>query len=163
MTDLVTDLWETLEPYLAREGVELDDLELQGLGAKLRVKVTVDAPGGIDIERITSISRRLSRMFDDRMPGPYTLEVSSPGLERPLRRPAHFRKAVGRDVRVKARDESGVAHTYRGSLVQADESRLVVDTGVERIEVPAQAVTSARTVYEMKPTPKPGGRRREKR
>ncbi|MFQ5967756.1 MAG: ribosome maturation factor RimP [Acidimicrobiia bacterium] len=161
MSDLVTDLWDVIEPYLAAEGVELDDVQLQGLGPNLRLKVTVDAEGGIDLESVASVSRRLSRLIDQEglLAESYTLEVSSPGLERPLRRPSHWEKSIGRDVRVKVRDETGRAQTLRGVLVGADERAVTIEVDDDSVTVPLQDVTSARTVYEMKPTPKPGGRR----
>ena len=161
MSDVAGDLWDVIEPYLATEGVELDDLQLQGLGPNLRLKVTVDAEGGIDLESVASVSRRLSRLIDQEelLAGPYTLEVSSPGLERALRRPSHWEKSVGRDVRVKARDETGRMLNLRGVLVGADEREATIEIDGDSVTVPLQDVTSARTVYEMKPTPKPGGRR----
>src|SRR5688572_21390947 len=82
-----------IEPVLADLGLELYDLE-HGGGS---LRVTVDREGGLDAELITQATRLISRELDrtDPIPGAYTLEVSSPGLERTLRRPEHFRRAVG--------------------------------------------------------------------
>ncbi len=164
MNDLLGALRVLIEPYLAEEGVELYDLELGGVGANLRLRVLVDAEGGIDVDRLASVSRLLKRLLDAQqaMPGPYGLEVSSPGLERPLRRYAHYLKAVGSDVRVKARGPSGQTQTYRGRLMDADEDRLVVAVGIDEVTIAVQDVTSARTVYELERRAKPGSARRSR-
>lgn len=85
-----------VEPMLVADGLELVDVTMAG-GV---LRVFVDRPGGIDLDTISDVTVRLSRLLDehDPMPGPYTLEVSSPGLERPLRTPEHFRRFVGSTV-----------------------------------------------------------------
>ena len=158
MADGDSRLWGTLEPWLAAEGVELDDLEVLGLGAGRIVRVTVDAAGGIDLDRITDLSRGLSRLLDEtaEFAGAYTLEVSSPGLERSLRRPEHYRKAVGREVVLKTRAEFSGARNHRGTLsAVGDADLLVVVDGSERA-IPLGDVTQARTVFRWEKAPKPG-------
>ena len=89
---------ELVEPILARLGPELFDVEHQG--AVLRV--CVDRPGGVDLDALSDATRAVSAALDadDPFPGRYTLEVSSPGLERPLRTPAQFRRFVGTSINV---------------------------------------------------------------
>lgn len=161
MGDVGERLWETLEPYLEAEGVELDDLDVRGRGNGRLVRVTVDAPGGIGVDRIAAISRGVSRLLDeeDPLPGSYTLEVSSPGLERSLRRPSHFAKAVGREIDIKTTEAIEGAQRHRGVLEQADDRslRVVVD-GTERT-IPLASVTQAKTVFRWEKAPKPGGKR----
>jgi ribosome maturation factor RimP len=101
VSDLTGQVWGLVEPYLAAEGVELDDVELHGGGKMLRVVVEAEEP--LDVGRIASLSRSISRLIDenDPFPGSYTLEVTSPGLERKLRRPAQYQKSVGSEVAVK--------------------------------------------------------------
>ena len=161
MSDPTDEIWSVVEPYLKEERIELDDVQLQGVGPNLRLKVTVDTAKGIDIDQVASVSRRLTRLIDTQglITGPYTLEVSSPGLERRLNRTAHYSKSIGRDVRIKARDADGGSQTVRGILVAADPETVTIEVEGERIDMPVQDITHARTVYEMKPTPKPGGRR----
>lgn len=164
MGDVGERLWETLEPYLEAEGVELDDLDVRGRGNGRLVRVTVDAPGGIGVDRIAELSRGVSRLLDeeDPVPGSYTLEVSSPGLERPLRRPAHFAKAVGREVDVKTVAPIDGAQRHRGVLEQADDRglRLAVDGSARSI--PMDSVVAAKTVFRWEKSPKPGGKRGER-
>ena len=161
MGDVGERLWETLEPYLEAEGVELDDLDVRGRGNGRLVRVTVDAPGGLGVDRIAALSRGVSRLLDEQDPvsGAYTLEVSSPGLERPLRRPSHFEKAVGREVDVKTVEPIDGAQRHRGVLERIDDSalRLVVD-GAERA-IPMGSVAQAKTVFRWEKSPKPGGKR----
>lgn len=161
MGDVGERLWETLEPYLEAEGVELDDLDVRGRGNGRLVRVTVDAPGGIGVDRIAELSRGVSRLLDeeDPVPGSYTLEVTSPGLERPLRRPSHFHKSVGREVDVRTAEEIEGAQRHRGVLERIDDRtlRVVVD-GATR-SIPIDSVTQAKTVFRWEKAPKPGGKR----
>jgi ribosome maturation factor RimP len=152
----VTDIWDVVEPYLAAEKLELDDLELSGRGRGRVLRVTIDGDD-VDIDRLAELSRGLSRLLDDEpaLQDAYRLEVSSPGLERALRRPSHFHKSIGREVVVKtlAGEENA---TYRGLLSDADESTLTVDTDTGRVVVPYDEVVNARTVYRWERAPKPG-------
>lgn len=161
MGDVGERLWETLEPYLEAEGVELDDLDVRGRGNGRLVRVTVDAPGGLGVDRIAELARGVSRLLDEQEPvsGSYTLEVSSPGLERPLRRPSHFEKAVGREVDLKTVEPIDGAQRHRGVLERIDETtlRVVVD-GSER-SIPMDSVAQAKTVFRWEKSPKPGGKR----
>ncbi len=158
MTDLDRRLWSLLEPWLDAEGVELDDLEVLGGGAGRVVRVFVDAPGGVDLDRIADLSRGLARLLEDTDLASYTLEVSSPGLERNLRRPAQFRKAVGREVVVKTRDEISGARNHRGILAAVGEGDVLVSVDGADRSIPLDRVTQARTVFTWEKAPKPGKR-----
>src|SRR5882757_4410398 len=96
VTDRVRDL---VDPLLADLGLEIYDIEQ--LAGTLRI--TIDRPGGIDLESLALATRVVSRQLDhdDPIPGRYTLEVSSPGLERTLRTPEHFERAVGQIVNLR--------------------------------------------------------------
>jgi ribosome maturation factor RimP len=153
----LTDIWSVVEPYLAAERLELDDLELAGHGRGRVLRVTIDGEGGVDLDRLAELSRGLSRLLDDQ-PGlqdHYQLEVSSPGLERKLRRPTHYRKSVGREVVVKTARADEKA-TYRGILTDADDSRFIVDGEHGPASVSYEDVVSAKTVFRFEKAPKPG-------
>lgn len=160
MGDVDRRLWGLLEPWLVAEGVELDDLEVLGTGAGRMVRVTVDAPGGVDVDRLADLSRGLNRLLDEEpsVGAAYTLEVSSPGLERPLRRPSQFRKAVGREVIVKTRAEILGSRSHRGVLAAADDSAVLVTVDGTDHPIPLDDVTQARTVFRWEKAPKPGKR-----
>ncbi len=160
VTGKVERLWAVIEPYVAAEGIELDDLDIVGKAPGVVLRVTLDADEGLGVDRLAEVSRRLSRLLDEEDPveGSYTLEVSSPGLERKLRRPSHFHKSLGRDVKVKSRLEIDGDHSHRGVLVAATDDRFVVEVDGEKRELAYGDVVSARTVFAWEKAPKPGKR-----
>ena len=160
MTGKVERLWAVIDPYVAAEGIELDDLEIVGKAPGVVVRVTLDAEGGVGVDRLAEVSRRLSRLLDEEDPiaGSYTLEVSSPGLERKLRRPEHFAKSLGREVKVKSRLPVGGDHSHRGVLSAADDDGFVVEVDGDGREIAYGDVVSARTVFAWEKAAKPGKR-----
>ncbi|HEX3668756.1 MAG TPA: ribosome maturation factor RimP [Acidimicrobiia bacterium] len=154
-----------IEPVLATLGLEVFDVQLTGSGRASTVRVIVDRDGGVDLDAITAASERIQPALDalDDL-GPYALEVSSPGLERPLRRPEHFRRAVGETVSVKVRDADGEVRRLRGDLVSADERGVTVDAGDtnggEHVEY--DQIIKARTVFEWGAAPKTPKRAKKK-
>jgi ribosome maturation factor RimP len=142
---------ELVEPILARLGLELFDVEQKG--AILRV--SVDREGGVDLDALSDATRVVSAALDeaDPMPGRYTLEVSSPGLERPLRTPAHFRRYIGTTVTVKTNPDVEGERRLTGALESADDDGIVV--AGRRLHY--SDIERARTVFEWAPTPKPKG------
>lgn len=152
-----TALWDKTEEYLAGERLELDDLEVLGGGRARTVKVTIDGEG-LDLDRIAEVSRGLSRLYDREYDpeGSYQLEVTSPGLERALKRPRHFVKSIGREVVLKGRDPDGNVGTHRGVLAAADDEAATIEVDGDEFRYPYEAVISARTVFRWEPSPKPG-------
>lgn len=144
-------------PYLEAEHLELDSLELLGHGGARILRVVVDAEGGINLDRLAETSRRLSRLLDAEtdLEGPYRLEVSSPGLERRLRTPRHFEKAVGREVVIKVRTE-GRTTSLRGRLMSADGEGCELSVEGEDRYLLYGTVLSARTIFRWGAAPKPG-------
>ena len=174
---------EAVAPVVADLGLELYDVEISGSGRARILRVMIDRPagqeGGIDLDAIAAATESVSPVLDaaplDRtLSGPYSLEVSSPGLERPLRTPAHFVRAVGETISVKTRTE-GTSARVRG-VVQAagdDTFDLLADDGSEQ-KISYAEVVQARTVFEWggatnkaakeaaKPSPKQGAKGRKK-
>jgi ribosome maturation factor RimP len=151
-----------LEPVLATINLELFDVELTGTGRTRTLRVVVDRDGGVDLDTITEASERISPVLDSEseLRGPYALEVSSPGLERPLRRPEHFHRAVGDTVTVKARGPEGAVERLRGRLLDADDDGVVVDTAEGPARVRYGDIVQSRTVFEFGPAPKAGKSKR---
>lgn len=147
-----------VEPLCDEAGVELFDLELAG-GV---LRVTIDKrPDGVDLADITAVTRAVSRALDDADPitGRYTLEVSSPGLERTLRTPTHFAWAVGRDVAIKLVPAHEGDRRLSGRLVACSDEGITVvpdDPAGEPIELAYADIETARTVLHWGPGPKPG-------
>lgn len=157
MTKTETELCDITEAYLVAEHLELDDFEVLGRGRARTVKVTIDGEA-LDLDRIAEVSRGLSRLYDAEYDseGSYQLEVTSPGLERALKRPRHFQKAVGREVVLKGRSAEGKVETHRGILIAAYEEGATVRDSEAEHHYPYEAVISARTVFRWESAPKPG-------
>jgi ribosome maturation factor RimP len=124
--------------------------------------VVVDRPGGVDLDSVSEATRQVSSLLDRHDPMPdrrYTLEVSSPGLERPLRTPEQFSRALGEQVMVRTQPDAGLERRVRGVLVAADDEALVV-TGdglpEDGLRIAYTDVERARTVFEWGPAPRPG-------
>ena len=158
MVDATERLWEVVEPYVAAEGVELDDLVVVGSGRGRVVRVVLDAEEPLGVDRIAHLSRGISRLMDsdDPLEGSYTLEVGSPGLERSLRRPEHFRKSIGREVTIKTRKEVAGSRRHRGLIQTAGASDFEIDSDGTRLTFSYDAVDSARTIFTWNRSPKPG-------
>ena len=157
---MVDDLFAALEPVVGAADLELVDVELKS-GVLL---VTVDRVGGVDLEALTDANRAVSEVLDetDPIPGKYTLEVSSPGVERTLRTPAHFIKAVGETVTVKTRPQVPGDRRLRGELLAADEDglELVVEGAPDgRLRLAYSDIDRARTVFVWGPGPRGGADR----
>lgn len=159
MGSMADRLWSQVESYVAAEHLELDDLEILGEGSGRIVRVTLDGES-LEVSRIADLSRGLSRMFDEIDPfeGSYTLEVSSPGLERKLRRPRHYEKSIGSEIKVKTFAPIKGERTHTGVLTQADGSSFTLDVDGDHRQIGYDAVASARTVFEWKKAARPGSR-----
>jgi ribosome maturation factor RimP len=146
---------QLVEPICADLGVDLFDVDHAG-GI---LRVTVEREGGVDIGTISLITRELSRALDhdDPIPGRYTLEVSSPGLERPLRRQTHFVRSVGARIKVKTKPHVEGERRLEGTLAAAgdDGIQLVADDGTTRA-LAYDDIERANTIFEWGPAPKPG-------
>ena len=153
----MVDLIAVLRPVVTAADLELVDVELRS-GVLL---VTVDRPGGVDLQALTDANRAVSGVLDelDPIPGRYSLEVSSPGVERTLRTPDHFARAVGETVSVKTRPQVPGERRLRGRLLAADDEgfELADDDGSEgRRRLSYTDIDRARTVFVWGPEPRPG-------
>ncbi len=164
MSNSVTDtISAMLQPILADLKLELYDLDFNG-GI---LKVTLDTPAGqaesVSIDQISLVTRLLGRELDhneDAVPGRFTLEVTSPGLERTLRTPHHFAREAGKEVTVRFTSEFNGRRRLAGLLVSATETTASVrlsDTA-ETIEFPLAIVDRAKTVFVWESQPKPNSK-----
>ena len=147
------------EPVLSSLGLELVDIEIVGSGRARTLRLTIDREGGIDLNTLAEANGPVSDALDaaDAVSGHYTLELSSPGLERPLRRPAEFLRFVGTTLSVKSHDAVAGARRHRGLLTEADDDGIVLEVEGEHRRFSYDAIASARTVFEWGPAPKPTG------
>jgi ribosome maturation factor RimP len=134
-----------VRPVIEGEGLELVDVTFGRESGRRVLRVVVDREGGVDLDTISELSQKVSRRLDLEgfEPGPYALEVSTPGIERPLRRPEDFRRAVGERVLVRTTD--GV---LEGELraAEADSIRVASPEGEHRVTL--DEVAAAKTVVD---------------
>lgn len=149
----------TIEPLLARLDLELFDVVLVGSGRARTLRVTLDREGGVDLAAIGAATDAISPVLDemDPIPGGYTLEVSSPGVERPLRRPDEFRRFLGTTISVKTTEPVDGVRRHRGSLTTATDEGVEVAVEGEVRSLRYDQIAEARTVFEWGPAPRPPG------
>jgi ribosome maturation factor RimP len=128
-------LAERLAPAVSAAGYDLEDLVVSSAGRRTLVRVLVDKDGGVTLDECAEVSRTVSTVLDaDDVilgPGPYTLEVSSPGVSRPLTLPRHWRRNVGRLVKVLRADGATVLGRVTGSDEASATLRLEDGTDLE--------------------------------
>jgi ribosome maturation factor RimP len=144
-----------VEAVLAKRFPEVELVDLEARGGKTgTLTLFIDSPGGVDLELCAAVSQALDDLRER-----YTLEVSSPGLDRRLRKPAHFAAALGRDVAVTLSEPQGGRRNFRGELTVADETTVTLSLadGGEAV-LPIAAVARAHVVHNFD-SERDGGRR----
>lgn len=142
------ELAALLEPTVEGLGYELADLEVKLGGRSGVVRLFIDQPAGITLDDCEKVSLAVSALLDveDPLPGHYDLEVSSPGLNRKLTKPAHFERFAGEEVKVEMRFPIEGRKRFRGQLKASDaDNILVVVDGIEH-SLPISTIDTARLV-----------------
>jgi ribosome maturation factor RimP len=142
------ELTRLLEPTIEQLGYELADLELKLAGRDSLIRVFIDKPEGVGLEDCETVSRQVSAVLDveDPVPGHYVLEVSSPGLDRKLTKPAHYRRYVGDDIRVQLRFPIEGRRKFRGRLAAASDETIQIEVDGQLHELPIATIDTARLV-----------------
>jgi ribosome maturation factor RimP len=113
-------VWELAIPLAQAEGMEIVDIEFRHEGSRggRVLRLYVDKQGGPNVDDLSRVSRQLSEVLDaqDTIDGAYTLEVSSPGINRPLKKPEHFSRFVGKRIRIRTRDLLEGRRSFLGIL-----------------------------------------------
>jgi ribosome maturation factor RimP len=143
-----------VRPVVEHEGFEfVEAIHVREAGRPV-LRVVVDRSGGADLDALSELSAQVSRALEDGgyESGPYQLEVSTPGLERPLKRPAHFQRSIGEQVKVKMTAPMAGSKAHTGTLVAADDEGITIAVssggGTEEHRVPYADIASARTVVD---------------
>lgn len=146
MDDLKERVRGVAEGALDRTGVSLVDVELSGTPRRHIVRVVIDKPGGVSVGDCA----RASRVLDDALeagsvlPGSYVLEVSSPGLSRPLKKPAEFEYFVGRRIRVATREAIGNEWQFTGEIAEATPALVTLRRGEgDLLSIPYESIATA--------------------
>jgi ribosome maturation factor RimP len=155
-------------PIASDLGLDLYDVEQRGDTLRVTLDTPAGSDSGVDLDTLALATRLVSRDLDhdDPLPGHYTLEVTSPGVERSLRTPAHFQRELGKTLNVRLADVGNEQRRLEGVLVAADDSSATLqvadpDTGAPVARVIAyDQIDRAKTVFVWGPKPKPGGPKR---
>ena len=147
------ELQRALEPRVAALGVDLDGVEFQQAGRRTLVRVIIDRDGGIDLDAVAQVSAVVSEALDGSdlaalIPGSFVLEVTSPGVDRPLTQERHWRRAIGRLVDITLDDSSTVC----GRLQQVNGHESVdLDISDSLTQIPLDRVRRAVVQVEFGP------------
>lgn len=145
-------VWELAEPLALSMGLELVDVQYRPEGGRQILRLLIDRPeGGVTLDQLAAVSRQLGDILDahDAIPGRYQLECSSPGLNRPLVREPHFRRALGTRVSVRTRDPIGGRRRFRGTLEAVTADAVTVqDPDAGTVAIPFADIEKANTEYD---------------
>ncbi len=132
-------------------GYTVESVELLGSGPKLLLRISIDKEGGVTIRDCELMSREIGALLDveDIIPGRYHLEVSSPGLDRPLKGPADFRKQTGKLIRVSTKTPFDGQTFIVGRLQKAEDNSFMIAVGEKELEIPYTAVAKAQLEIEI--------------
>src|SRR5215467_12403817 len=140
MDATVSRVWELAAPLVESEGMEIVDIELRHEGSRggRILRLYLDKEGGPNVDDLSRVSRQLSDLLDthDAVDGAYTLEVSSPGINRPLKRPEHFARFVGKRIRVRTKDMINGRRSFIGTLQEVLENQITLKQEGAQYEIP---------------------------
>jgi ribosome maturation factor RimP len=141
-------LEQLLTPVVESLGYELVLLEYQAGTHSAMVRLYIDAESGIRIEDCERVSREVAGVLDveDPIRTAYQLEVSSPGLDRPLVKPAHYARFVGEEIKLQLSIPRGARKRFKGVIVSVSQQAVVVDTSEGRLEFEFSEIEQARLV-----------------
>jgi ribosome maturation factor RimP len=148
MSDAADQIRQILDPILVSMGLDLWDLEFQKQGPKwlLRVYIDREIGGGVTLKDCETVSRDLSAALDveDIIPHAFTLEVSSPGLDRTLSKPEHFIRFAGSTVKIKTYQQINGEKVFRGKLLGMADSVVSIELEAGTVlEIPMTNITKA--------------------
>lgn len=140
MDATIARIWALAAPLAETQGMEIVDIELRregGRGGRV-LRLYLDKQGGPNMEELSQVSRELGDLLDadNVVDGSYTLEVSSPGINRPLKRPEHFVPFVGKKVRVRTRDMINGRRSFLGQLLEVTADKIALKQDGVRWEIP---------------------------
>lgn len=137
-------------PVISEEGMELIDVEYTREGGGWTLRLYIDNDGGITLDDCSNISGQVGQLIEvnDLILHPYTLEVSSPGLNRPLKKENDFIKYKGKLVKLKLHDPIGEQKNFRGRLLDYTEGMIKIDTGNDTVSLPFNKIAKANLEYE---------------
>ncbi len=142
---------EIIEPVIKGLGVALEDMELRKMGRRVFLRVIIDKEGGVTIDNCEQVSREIEAQLDveDPIPYPYTLEVSSPGLDRPLKTPGNFKRFCGKTVRIVTSAPVENQTFFIGEIIEAGDTEVILLLSKDKkINIQYKDIVRARLVYD---------------
>jgi ribosome maturation factor RimP len=141
---------QIVEPIIQSEGLELVDLEYRREHRGRVLRLFIDREGGVTVDDCASISHEVDKNLEIEgiPPGPYTLEVSSPGLKRPLKREADFYRFTNRLVKVRTAELIEDKRTFRGKLLACHDGLVEIEENSRVVQVPLDQIVKANLEYE---------------
>lgn len=148
MEEIVQKVKEIIEPVFRQGHYHLVEIELRGTGNNRVLSIYVDTDQGITLKEVTELTREINDLLDihDLIPGKYRLEVSSPGLTRPLKHLWQFRKNIGRELKIRFTEQPNTQAKLRGELVSVSENEIQVKSGENVISIPYASIVEAKIV-----------------
>ncbi len=148
--EIVSKAWELLDPLVELNGYELVEVEFSLERGHWVLRLYVDREGGITLGECAELSEEISRVLDveDIVDRSYVLEVSSPGLDRPLRKEKDFKKVVGRKIKVTMKEPVDGRKNFSGRLLGVDSQVLHVEAGNQVFPLEMEKIKKANLVYE---------------
>lgn len=145
---LVTRIHTVVEPILAERKIELVELTCRPQGRQLHVRLLVDRVGGVTIQQCAQVNQVIGQTLEENslIEGSYTIEVSSPGLDRPLVSKRDFERALGEDLQVEVSVENGRSNTLQGMLLAVQPEAVVLNTSGGNITLSFAQIRSAKKV-----------------
>jgi len=163
-TPAVKRVRELVEPVASDLQLDVYDVEQRGGTMRVTLDTPTGSDAGVDLDQLALATRLISRELDhhDPIPGKYTLEVTSPGVERTLRTPEHFQREIGKLLNIRLANVDNDVRRIQGVLVDADDTtatiRVVEGADLGERQIALSSIDRARTVFEWGPQPKPGGK-----
>lgn len=138
-------LLEAIEPRAEQEGIEIVTLEIVGAKKSPTIRVYIDTENGVSFDELSAAQSWINDIMDeiDPFPGAYMLEVSSPGIDRPLRTVQHFQNAMGEDVSIKTISPIANRSNFNGILSDVNNSTITVSIEGESFEIPFEQIKKA--------------------
>lgn len=143
--EAIARVWEIAAPVAAEQNMEIVDVEWRREGRGAVLRIYLDKEGGPTVDDLSRVSRQLSDLLDvhDPVAGPYLLEVSSPGINRLLKRPEHFQRFIGKRVRVRTRDMIEGRRSFLGVLREVKEDHILVGLDRSEFRIPFALIEKA--------------------
>jgi ribosome maturation factor RimP len=145
----IKKITELIDPVIDDEGFEIIDVEFNNEQLGWVLRVYIDKSGGVNVDDCAAISREVSNLLEveDVIDVPYRLEISSPGLNRPLRKKEHFQKVTGKMIKVKTKLPIENAKNFKAKLVEVGDSWIKIDNGIKETQIELDNILKANLIY----------------